>query len=553
MKLLRAACLPLILLSLLAGSAHAAQDLQHIVLQLRWHHQFQFAGYYMADVLGYYRDEGLQVEIRAGGVGIDPVAEVIDGQAHFGIDNSGLLNERRAGKPVVALAAVMQQSPMRLIVREDSGIVDIQDLRQRRVMLLPRYGSLALVAMLDQVGLLDQIDRQVSSHKITDLVDGNTDAFNGYASNEPFALQQQGIAYRSFNPADYDIRFYSDVLFTHENLARNEPELAAAFRRASLRGWDYALRNPQRAIDLIHRLLAPHKSPEHLRFEAEVISRASLADVIDVGHMSKLRWQRIQEQLLHLGVLSGPVDLDKFLFPEHNEDTRWQDIYPYLFAAGLLLSGLLAVSAFLAHRSHKLASQVELSRAAELRHYQLATHDHLTGLPNRLLLLDHLGKALSRSERQHNALGVAFFDLDNFKQVNDRYGHRRGDALLHAIAEQIESTRRGEDMLARLSGDEFVLVAEQLSAANACELGRRLLDQVHSAARSLHLEVDVGASIGILLIHNQALPAEQALELADQLMYRVKQAGRNRACYALYDDHGLGEAHYCSPHNRAGT
>lgn len=106
----------------------------------------------MAKELGLYRDAGLDVEIRAGGKGISPVAEVLKGRADFGIDGSGLLVEHANGRHVVALAAIFQKSPLRLIARADGGIRKIADLAGLKVMLLPGFRSLALIAMLDQVG-----------------------------------------------------------------------------------------------------------------------------------------------------------------------------------------------------------------------------------------------------------------------------------------------------------------------------------------------------------------------------------------------------------------
>ncbi|MFK5926371.1 MAG: ABC transporter substrate-binding protein, partial [Desulfuromusa sp.] len=115
-----------------SGTASAAEK---VVLQLSWHHQFQFAGYYMAQVQGYYRDAGLNVEILDVTNGENPVTEVISGRADFGISGTGLLVERSLGKPVVAIAAIFQHSPTVFLTLKQSDINKPADLSGKKVML----------------------------------------------------------------------------------------------------------------------------------------------------------------------------------------------------------------------------------------------------------------------------------------------------------------------------------------------------------------------------------------------------------------------------------
>lgn len=535
------------------GLCAAENDLRHIVLQLRWHHQYQFAGYYMAKELGLYRDAGLDVEIRASGKGISPVAEVLEGRADFGIDGSGLLVERANGRKVVALAAIFQKSPLRLIARADGGIRKIADLAGRKVMLLPGFRSLALIAMLDQVGLLDKIVRVDSSADIDDLINGNVDAFNGYNSNEPYILEEKGIPAVLFDPAAYGIQFYNDVLFTGQQHAIRDPALVKAFRDASRRGWINALDNPEKAIGVILDQYTSGKTRAHLRFEANAIRDSIMADVVEIGHMSPLRWEKIRDQLADLGLVPQGMPLASFVFSEPDDGLRWEDLQPYLLAGALGLALVFATVAWVIRKNVQLQDQVTERIAAEQQANHLASHDYLTGLPNRMLLMDRLQGALARARRHNQTPLLAFIDLDHFKLLNDRHGHECGDKLLTAIARQVELVSRDEDTFARMGGDEFVLLIDHMPLGLATHEAERLALAVRSANASLQTDVVVTASIGILtIVDPHGLTPDQALRMADDLMYEVKRGAKNgyliRTCgrNGLPDDTGPAERRHAS-------
>ena len=517
------------------GLCAAEDGLRHIVLQLRSHHQYQFAGYYMAKELGLYRDAGLDVEIRAGGKGISPVAEVLEGRADFGIDGSGLLVELANGRKVVALAAIFQKSPLRLIARADGGIRKIADLAGRKVMLLPGFRSLALIAMLDQVGLLDKIVRIDSSTDVNDLINGNVDAFDGYNSNEPYTLDEAGIPSIQFDPATYGIQFYNDVLFTDQRHTNRDPALITAFRDASRRGWISALEHPEKAISVVLNHYAMEKTRAHLRFEADAVHDSIMADVVEIGHMSPLRWEKIRDQLADLGLVPRGMSLSSFIFSEPDDGLRWEDLQPYLLSGALGIALIFAAVAWVIRKNVQLQDQVDERIAAEQQANHQATHDYLTGLPNRMLLMDRLQGALARARRHDQTPLLAFIDLDRFKLLNDRHGHECGDRLLTAVARQVELVTRDEDTFARMGGDEFVLLIDHMPVDRAAHEAERLALAVLSANASLQTDVQVTASIGILtIVDPQGLTPDQALRMADDLMYEVKRSAKNgyliRAC-----------------------
>lgn len=170
-----------LLLAPLPGAA-----LQHVVLQLKWKHQFQFAGYYAALEKGYYREAGLDVEIREPVDNTTPVDNVLDGTADFGIGASDLALYRTQGKPIVVLACIIQHSPLVLITNDK--IKSVQELEGKRVMLLPHETE--LFAFLAGSGVhREKIVAVPHSFNMDALVSGKVDAMSGYSSDEIFDLE----------------------------------------------------------------------------------------------------------------------------------------------------------------------------------------------------------------------------------------------------------------------------------------------------------------------------------------------------------------------------
>jgi diguanylate cyclase (GGDEF)-like protein/PAS domain S-box-containing protein len=175
-----------------------------------------------------------------------------------------------------------------------------------------------------------------------------------------------------------------------------------------------------------------------------------------------------------------------------------------------------------------LAQDVSSRIQAEERLQFMATHDGLTSLPNSVLLNDRLGAALARARRARTRVGVMFLDLDHFKDVNDTLGHRVGDALLRELAQRIRATLRQSDLLARISGDEFVVVLEDIADDYAPEnVAQKILDEVRRPFQLEGNEIHVSCSLGLALHPEDGTDAETLLKNADAAMYHAKELGRN--------------------------
>ena len=172
-------------------------------------------------------------------------------------------------------------------------------------------------------------------------------------------------------------------------------------------------------------------------------------------------------------------------------------------------------------------------RNAEDRIRQLATHDALTGLPNRTLLLDRLNQAIHGAQRAQQCVGVLFLDLDHFKTINDSQGHDVGDQLLQAISQRLRNTIRQQDTLARQGGDEFILVLPNLpEPATAGWVAEHLLEALRTPFMLNHQAWHISASIGISIYPVDSADPPTLIRFADSAMYHAKDMGR--VCYAFF-------------------
>jgi diguanylate cyclase (GGDEF)-like protein/PAS domain S-box-containing protein len=187
-----------------------------------------------------------------------------------------------------------------------------------------------------------------------------------------------------------------------------------------------------------------------------------------------------------------------------------------------------------------LFSDITAIKAHQSELERIAHFDTLTGLPNRLLLGDRLNRALSQSQRRQQSVAVVYLDLDNIKAINDSHGHEAGDAVLVAVSGYMQKALREGDTLARIGGDEFVVVLVDLNEATDCipVLQRLLRAAATPVTLNTHTDmpeqsVYVSASIGVTFYPQDNVDADVLMRHADQAMYLAKQAGKNR--YHLFD------------------
>ncbi|MFT5532752.1 MAG: diguanylate cyclase (GGDEF)-like protein/PAS domain S-box-containing protein [Candidatus Paceibacteria bacterium] len=182
------------------------------------------------------------------------------------------------------------------------------------------------------------------------------------------------------------------------------------------------------------------------------------------------------------------------------------------------------------HGVYALSSDISALKQTQLQLQALARYDTLTGLPNRYHLNQTLTEAVARGQRSIDHLAVLFLDIDHFKQINDTWGHAAGDAVLVEFGNRLKTVVRATDTVARLSGDEFIVLLEGLKLIEqAHEMARKILAALIAPFAWSGLSITVSASIGIAYGYTKNLTPTDLLGLADKALYRAKQAGRNVA------------------------
>ncbi|MDE1980734.1 MAG: PAS domain S-box protein [Betaproteobacteria bacterium] len=181
-----------------------------------------------------------------------------------------------------------------------------------------------------------------------------------------------------------------------------------------------------------------------------------------------------------------------------------------------------------------ISSDISVIKAQQSELELMALHDPLTGLPNRALLNDRLAMALAESRRSGGKMAVCFIDLDDFKPVNDTYGHETGDLLLIEVARRVSTVLRATDTVARLGGDEFVLILSEIqSEQEFLSMLTRIMDAIAKPYALGEISVTISASIGATIYPDDNADADTLLRHADQAMYLAKEKGRN--CFHFFD------------------
>lgn len=359
------------------------EPLEPVIIQLKWFSQFQFAGYYAALHKGFFQEEGLDVTIRAGGPQTDVAEEVSSGRANFGILASELIQKKAQGEPLVLLAVIMQHSIRAIIVRADSAIDSPADLINQHIM-LNKHEDTEFMAMFIAEGIpikklnIIQKDRTANNK----FISGEIDALNGSIGNQPFLFQSKGIPVKTIRPISYGIDFYGDSLFTSKSELKNHPKRVEGFRKATLRGWEYAMAHPNEIIDLIIDKYHSPKSRDHLQFEAEKMRKLILPGLVDIGHINPKRIERIARIYAEHNLVPKNFSLEGFVYnpvPGPNKKLIGQLITGFIIFAGIVLLGMTLLIIFnkrlkklvdlqtheLAQANESLIKEVEIRTEAE--------------------------------------------------------------------------------------------------------------------------------------------------------------------------------------------
>jgi signal transduction histidine kinase/CheY-like chemotaxis protein len=498
------------LLGLVAG-AHAADS---VTLQLKWRHQFQFAGFYAALAKGFYAEEGLDVRIVEGGPDRPPVTTVLEGRAQFGVTDSDLVLARLKGRPVVACAAIFQHSPYILLSRRDRGIRVPSDLVGKRVMLADEQGKAQLLGMLQREGVPpDRVELVPHTWKLEDLIAGKVDAITAYAMFEPAALERAGFEPAILRAADYGVDFYGDTLFTSRQFLAAHRGVVERFVRASLRGWEYALAHPAEISDHILTLdgvAGRGLTREELLRQAAAMRPYILPDIVPIGHMNSDRWNHIAATFADLGMAPRNASLDGFLFQPRAEDGA--EFLRGLAVAGLVFL-LLAVGFLIWNtqmrrivqkQTAELRGEIARREATEVR--LRAAREALTNS------LEH-EKELAAQARAGDQAKSEFLAVMSH-EVRTPLNGILGFAALLENAPELGPESREQARIIVQSGETLLRILNDILDFSRIEAGRLAIEKVPFAPREVLRDVEG-------LLDRQA--AEKGIAFAVEIAPRVPE------------------------------
>ncbi len=291
---------------------HSAPPPEHVTVQLAWAHQYQFAGFYAADQQGYYAEEGLDVTLLSRPeVAVDVTASVVDGLADFAVTfGAGLVVDRSRGRPVTAIATIYRRYPLAFMTLAESGITRPQNFPGHTIRTLTPGGSaVAFEAMMTRLGLdPDSVEQVDVGYHLAPFFAGELDIWPGYLPNEPLTAREEGYEVNLILPDDYGIHLYGDVLFAADRLIEENPDLVLRFLRATLRGWQWAIENPQEAGPLALKYDSTLDAAQQAAMmEASVPLVYTGED--HIGWMRDEVWQGMYDILLEQALLDQPFDV----------------------------------------------------------------------------------------------------------------------------------------------------------------------------------------------------------------------------------------------------
>ncbi len=309
----------LILILILGVKERAvAQDFSRVdtvSLELKWYHQFQFAGYYAADIKGFYAEEGLHVNIIEGSLESNQVDNVVNLDVDFAIYDSGLLIEYANGVDVKAINAFFQYSPYVLAVRSNRNFSDLNNLTTSTIMVGNIVGRYELLSWFNERGIPTDSINFIGFDIERFINDPSVDAIHGYITSDIQTISNN-VDVDIFYPWQSGVDFYGDVLFTSKRFLENNRNVVDRFQRATLKGWEYARLNQDELINYILTLNGVNERGfnfDNLTLEAEKTWEYSIPDKIPLGFMSEARWNMIARYFQNAGVLSTTPDIEHFI------------------------------------------------------------------------------------------------------------------------------------------------------------------------------------------------------------------------------------------------
>lgn len=290
--------------------------IQEVNLKLKWLHQAQFAGNYVAVEKGFYTDEGLRVNLIPFSFENSTIKSVSEGKDMFGITGADeLVLAREKGIPIQAFAVIYKVNPVVAYSLKSSGITKPQDFIGKTVG-LERAGDgteinigILYYAMMSRLGIDRSKVKEVTiGYDAKELLSGKTDVSTGYVINEPYEVQEKLGGVNTILMADYGVNMYADVLFATEETIRSKPKLVEGFLRATLKGWQYTIEHEDEAVDVTLKYATTSTKKHQSYMLKSSIPLIHTGDT-KLGFMEPAQWEQIQDILLKQKILQKKLPI----------------------------------------------------------------------------------------------------------------------------------------------------------------------------------------------------------------------------------------------------
>ncbi len=306
----RILCWVLVLMATTARAQNKLVTREDVTIYLGWTHQFQFAGYYAAIEKGYFKEVGLNVTLMPE-TGEDNIEGVIEGLYDFGVATGATLLGNDQYDQLTVLAAIFQQSPVSLVALKSSGVNNLSDLNGADII-----GGREIAVMLANAGVdLSTVKFHGNYSRFDELIAGKYDAISYFITDKAKLMGNDSLLFNIFRPIEYGVNFYGECLFTSRKEAENHPARAQKVRDAVIKGWQYAVQNPDEVIDLIMQKYNTDFTRKELVSEAEVIIHTLIQPrFYDIGDMQYSKWEQMADLMYELGITPERRSLAGFIF-----------------------------------------------------------------------------------------------------------------------------------------------------------------------------------------------------------------------------------------------
>ncbi|MEA3498597.1 MAG: ABC transporter substrate-binding protein, partial [Campylobacterota bacterium] len=298
---------------------NANQKLEKVSLQLHWKYQFEFAGFIAAKEKGFYRDAGLDVELKEYKHGTNIIDEVLNGDSNYGIYNSNIVVEYLKNRPIKLISSYFKRSALVLITKPE--IKYPKDLIGKKIMASTKKDFDLNFNYIFNLQDIDTNDLNFVPHtfNIKDFVDGKVDAMTAFISDQPYKLDKLNIKYNIINPSDYGIFNLQLELFTSTNESNKYRARTEAFKKASIKGWIYALEHKDEIIDIIHKKYSPDITIDFLKNESKITERLILPKMYKVGSIDKMFLNRQLDMFKQISNSENETLINDFIFYNQQE------------------------------------------------------------------------------------------------------------------------------------------------------------------------------------------------------------------------------------------